>query len=1263
MFDNRKVDFGRPSRRWEYKGEAIGTYMKKELLKQEWTVEVKGKDFYDLLGSETIKDYSFDITIDGVDIDGKTGTTDHNTVLKASADGKANSYFDETYMARTYKSKVGQTGKGVLTQVFVNPDTKHVDVAVINTYLAKATADYSEKKDEVTLKVYALTSNGGSDNNEVFYKYPGACKVTGESGQTKNLKITSDDFDIKDIKKDDIFLVTESNGAIKTLNEPEVLSAATLTAFSKNNYVVTGGTQYDYNTTIEYDCETLDDYTSISTIQTQQLKNLEYNVYLDPYGYAIGVKVVEAAKNYVFLTGIDLATSNLNNKTAKAAGILLDGTFVNFTMDLGDSVAYYNQGGKVKAADMTKGREFTAGPLWNTWCSYTVDKDGVYTLTQVKHEAERTTKDKAGQYHDNEAFAPNVAAAADAKGKTINDKNVSLKAAKNTVEGAAADKYVYGNDKTVYIVPELKSVASDSIVAADNVRMPTDGTNSANVAIAKNDKVGIVSGVDSFAVGITNVDLVTWNADQIDNEIDLDNASYLKGYSGGTYTLYNNDGYIIAAIVVGEDNGTSKTLVYSHKDSLSHEEYSSDNDQWTWQRKVILNGEEATLTEKGSKLAKSGLKTMTENTWYEVKYKADGTVKDVTPAYYSDSGKNIGKSGTVHALDLTLSNNSNDARNFVNNVTWVENAINNSNKSTVLYEEVWGDGTDVGCVADGNSKDATGKGDMTKAPSLVESTLYVDTAASKGFYVHDDVKTVLIQKNDGNGDTIYGTGKPDLEAILGDLNYDATNTTYLFKISAILTNGRASVVIIHDWNETGATTDGNRNPSGNIEWISTDASHNFANPIWWTEDGNAPTLDQIREMLESEGCTGISYDAVNGWSFTTKGGTRVTGQTITAGSSGQRYKVTINGTETWSTGSVDLDSTTVLGEAYNAAKHGDYAKKASNGSYVDMDGSADTITADEKYEVGYYKVTVTAPSQTPTNGGNSFTAAITDNEYIKAGADATVTVKVTTGSATTAGGVQLSVTALASGVTITDGAVIPAGAAGDYTVKLKVDKSKIVTGGVAITLSAADAPATIKVNLDGTEKSATDADTMKTFLTANSVTGQDNVYFLVTAKDGTKKMISSTDNSAHFANEDSVVTTTKYLKLANTGAKMAAGVTITSAAGGETFTPTVAIKASEVTTINSGVGDGKYIAVGDVTLEVTVTASSAESLTAPLTLSVTASGGSGVDLKTPAAGANFFTEEPITAAPGTKRDAVVTVSVSGKTITAVGTEFEINLEE
>ena len=85
-------------------------------------------------------------------------------------------------------------------------------------------------------------------------------------------------------------------------------------------------------------------------------------MYLAPYGYAIGVEIVEEEANYAFLTGIDLGTSNLANKTAEGNIISLDG----------DIQAVKINTDKSKPANGTS--KSTPHSLINTWCTYTVDK-------------------------------------------------------------------------------------------------------------------------------------------------------------------------------------------------------------------------------------------------------------------------------------------------------------------------------------------------------------------------------------------------------------------------------------------------------------------------------------------------------------------------------------------------------------------------------------------------------------------------------------------------------------------------------------------------------------------------------------------------------------------------------------------------------------------------------------------------------------------------------------------------------------------------
>ena len=61
-------------------------------------------------------------------------------------------------MVRSNTSKLGATGDGVLTKVYLDTDKDVITFVSINTWLAKATADYSESKE------YNLLSSFCSEN-------------------------------------------------------------------------------------------------------------------------------------------------------------------------------------------------------------------------------------------------------------------------------------------------------------------------------------------------------------------------------------------------------------------------------------------------------------------------------------------------------------------------------------------------------------------------------------------------------------------------------------------------------------------------------------------------------------------------------------------------------------------------------------------------------------------------------------------------------------------------------------------------------------------------------------------------------------------------------------------------------------------------------------------------------------------------------------------------------------------------------------------
>ena len=767
--------FGRPSYTWTYDKKEVGTYINQLLFFKEYTTEVTGRDLYDLLGKSILddKDYTFTVTVDGED----------RYNASAGAAGVPD-VFNETYMKRDNKANLGRTGNGVLTQVFVDSENKDVKIAVINTYLAKATSDYNDKKDSVSFTVYDLD---GTTVNSVNYYWKSAADKDLDA--YKVLTVSGEDFAVEDIKEDDIYRVTVADGAIQTLDEVDVVSAVTLDSFKLNDNVSAEGKKYDYASTARYDYEVLADWTGNNS--AVNLKDKTYNLYLDQYGYLIGVDLVEGVDNFVFITGIDSRNSNLAAKNYDANAIFLDGRMETITFD--------NEKSDV---DLTGKHPSRA----NTWCTYTVNNKGIYTLTEVNDYTGGTSavgtgsgsaKIKVGQYHDTTATEINV-------------KNVSL-------QGAASSSYsrVYGNDNTVYLNTEVKGIVTDDT--------PTYS--------------GIINKVVSTVVGIKNasMDILT----QANAEQQAEDNSKVSGLAGtefdgktayGTYLLYKDNGYVVAAVTVADDSESSKNLVYAHTGSLEIESYDKNADEWTWARKVIHNGEEITITEKGDGI--SELKKMNRYNWYEVAYNANGEVVGVT-----------------HAVDtLNQNGTSPDGKDdeYQDDIADLSDSINNG-KDIILFEESLYEGYTGRSTCPDNSNTAhtpnVAVALTTDTPKLDGSLYYVRTTDTTGVYVDDSVKVVFIQTNDNKVSTSIDSGKSALKYVIDHLNVEVDGGVdkYKYETSMIVDKGFAKVVIVRD-----LITAGSSGSHGNPSALTI----TVANGVVTVSGKTTETVDQVVEAIE-----------------------------------------------------------------------------------------------------------------------------------------------------------------------------------------------------------------------------------------------------------------------------------------------------------------------------------------------------------------------------------------------------------------------------
>ena len=673
-------DFGRPANKWTYKNTDIGTYVDYSLMVAEYVGGVSGKEVYNKVGKTAMDKYDVAAYVDGNDAS--------KTILPN--------------VAKDNKDDLTGTDTGVLTQVFVNDDEKEAVVTEINTYLGIADSDYSAKKDEADFTVYGLKKSGKvhvmdkADDGKSYVSF----KVSGE------------DFDVSKVEEDDAYLFTVAAGEVQTFVPAETIKDTEITSFKKGSNVTVGGTKYDFSKAAYYDNEALKVYTGENNNDTINLKDTTYNVYLDTYGNLIGLEEVDAVDNYVFITGADTNNSNLATKTTDANALFLDGT------------------SKVIEVSKTKGDGFdntTISPVINEWFTYTVDKNGVYTLKNIKSNDFNSKTDKVGQSSQTAVTE-------------IDKKHVSLDG-----NGTAPNNFtkVYGNADSIYLTASLKKVTKTSKTPGET------------------DNYVVISGVDNVTTGIKNASIKTWDNTQAKKDVDSkwnETGKNWPGVSHGVYTLFKDNGYVIAAVVVGDDAASTKNLVFSHKKDVELESYDKTEDEWTWTRKVVnAKGEEIVLTEKSDSL--SELNKMVKGLWYQVKYDAKGNVISVEPA--------------STALDAT-------AKEYITSFTNIETAVNDND--TVLLEMV---------------KTKLVDNALTKKLTLKGSTLYDATSATLGVAVDDDTNIVFIQKNDNKETTSFETGVKALETALKNLN-EVSKDTYSYEFSAYIEDGIATTVVIRD---------------------------------------------------------------------------------------------------------------------------------------------------------------------------------------------------------------------------------------------------------------------------------------------------------------------------------------------------------------------------------------------------------------------------------------------------------------------------------
>ena len=311
--------FGRPAVQWEYNNSEIGTYA--DDPEESYTEAMEKDALYDLIGSSVYNDledgdYELNVYIDGEPL----------TDEEVEADSLL-----EAFIVRNDDDDAEFTGRGVLTQVYVDDDLNTVTITLIHTYVAQVDGDYDEDNEELELAALDGTMDIPADT----------------------LTLSSDDFDNLDqFADEDYVLLTVADSEVQTIEAAEAVTA-TVTAYTVGSSVTADGTRYYYNET--YTKARNDNRTESVTYDL----NDDYTLILDSYGYVVYSDGSEGVEDYVYVT--DMAYNGGVRSDLEAEAYFMDGTNSVITIDNDEDFGEGDSG----------------------WYLYDEQNDGDYELTEV----------------------------------------------------------------------------------------------------------------------------------------------------------------------------------------------------------------------------------------------------------------------------------------------------------------------------------------------------------------------------------------------------------------------------------------------------------------------------------------------------------------------------------------------------------------------------------------------------------------------------------------------------------------------------------------------------------------------------------------------------------------------------------------------------------------------------------------------------------------------------------------------------------------
>ena len=275
-------EFGRPAVSWRYRSSTIGTYS--EEADGSFIASAEKGELYDVIGRDVYNEL--------VDSD-----SDVNLYVYVNGEDVSDEYDDEdemidAYFSRNEDDSAACTGRGVLTEVFVDDDTDDVTITHIFTYVAQVDGDYNESDGELDLDTLDGTD---LDNASVGW------------GAYEGLPISVDDWTLYDedfsslsaYSDGDYVLVTVAEDEIQTI-QPATVITGEVTAYTSTSSVTVDGTRYYYS-------KTFNDAVTDDGIEYNL--NDEYMLVLDENDYVLYSDGADGVNSYVLLSRVARAGS------------------------------------------------------------------------------------------------------------------------------------------------------------------------------------------------------------------------------------------------------------------------------------------------------------------------------------------------------------------------------------------------------------------------------------------------------------------------------------------------------------------------------------------------------------------------------------------------------------------------------------------------------------------------------------------------------------------------------------------------------------------------------------------------------------------------------------------------------------------------------------------------------------------------------------------------------------------------------------------